>query len=166
MIADVLQSPCKNAQLIPLQGNLELIREAVLCLVNRVRAQGGETPLKQDGQLEQAAQGHSEEMVSDDYFGHVTPRGLTPAARIGSSGYIHGPGVGFVIGENLAWGTFTLATPQAIVGAWVASPEHLANIVENEYSDTGIGVVAEAPAAPADGAPGATYTQDFGVILR
>jgi uncharacterized protein YkwD len=53
-----------------------------------------------------------------------------------------------------------------VVDAWVASPGHLANILESQYSDTGIGVVAEAPAAPADGAPGATYTEDFGVILR
>jgi uncharacterized protein YkwD len=166
VIADVLSTPCRNTQLMPMPGNLELVRQAVLCLINRVRAQDGETPLTQDGQLEAAAQGHTEEMVSGDYFGHVSPNGLTPAGRIRSCGYIPGHGVGYVIGENLAWGTFGLATPQTVVDAWVASPGHLANILESQYSDTGIGVVAEAPAAPADGAPGATYTEDFGVILR
>ena len=45
-----------------------------------------------------------------------------------------------MIGENLAWGTLQLSTPQAIVAAWIASPGHLANILEAQYRETGIGV--------------------------
>ena len=141
MIARVLATPCQNAQLMPEPGNLELIRRRVLCLVNKERAQNGVAPLHPNSLLEQAAEGHSRELISADYFDHVSPSGLTPVGRVRSTGYIPGPTAGYVIGENLAWGTLALATPQAIVSAWIASPGHLANILEGQYRDTGIGVV-------------------------
>ena len=105
-------------------------------------------------------------MVAVDYFEHVSPDGESPVDRIRPAGYIPGPTVGYVIGENLAWGTLDLATPQAVVEAWIASPKHLANILEGRYRETGIGVVPTVPAAFADGQPGATYAQEFGVIMR
>ena len=73
---------------------------------------------------------------------------------------------GYVIGENLAWGTYTLATPQAIVSAWIASPGHLANILESRYRETGIGVEPAVPESLGEGNPGATYAQEFGVIIH
>ena len=71
-----------------------------------------------------------------------------------------------MIGENLAWGTLTLSTPEAIVKAWIASPEHLANILEAKYHDTGIDVEPEVPSSLAEGVQGALYTQEFGVIVH
>ena len=71
--------------------------------------------------------------------------------RIRETGYIPGPADGYVIGENLAWGTLSLSTPRAIVAAWVASPEHLANILEGQYVDTGIGVTPAVPAIDSGG---------------
>ncbi len=165
-IAGVLATPCQNTELMPEPGDIELVRSAVLCLINRERAENGETPLEPNEQLQQAADSHSRDMVAADYFEHVSPSGETPVDRAESSGYIPGRTVGYVIGENLAWGTLDLATPQSVVEAWVASPEHLANILEGQYRDTGIGVVAAAPASLAEGQPGAVYTQEFGVILH
>jgi uncharacterized protein YkwD len=165
-IAKVLATPCQNSQLIPEPGNLALVRAAVLCLINIERARNGEDPLTANPQLEQAAASHGQEMISRDYFAHVSPSGLTPVERIRTTGYIPDSEVGYVIGENLAWGTLTLATPQAIVSAWVASPEHLANILEGKYSDTGIDVEPEVPPSLAQGSAGALYTQEFGVIVR
>jgi uncharacterized protein YkwD len=165
-IAKVLATPCENSQLLPEAGNLPLVRAAVLCLINTERAEHGEDPLKADAQLEAAAASHGQEMISRDYFAHVSPSGLTPVERIRTTGYVPDSEVGYVIGENLAWGTLSLATPQAIVSAWVASPEHLANILEAKYSDTGIDVEPEVPASLAQGAAGALYTQEFGVIVR
>jgi len=165
-IARVLATPCENTELIPEAGNLGSIRAAVLCLINRVRAENGRAPLTLNGDLERAAESHSREMVSADYFQHVSPTGETPADRIKASGYIPSPMAGYVIGENLAWGTLGLSTPQAIVAAWIASPEHLANILEGQYRETGLGIVAVVPPSLAEGEPGAIYTEDFGVILR
>jgi uncharacterized protein YkwD len=162
----MLATPCQNTELLPQAGNLELLRAAVLCLVNRERAQNGVSPLKLSSQLDQAAEGHSQELIADDYFAHISPSGETPVDRIRATGYIPGPSVGYVIGENLAWGTYGLATPQAIVAAWIASPEHLANILEAQYRETGVAVAPQVPAALAGGAPGATYAQEFGAIIR
>src|SRR5207237_141010 len=61
-------------------------------------------------------------------------------------------------------GTRSVATPQAVVSAWMASPGHLANLLEGQYRDTGIAIEPQVPAALADGASGATYAQEFGVV--
>ncbi len=164
-IAAVLATPCQNTELEPDAANLAPVRAAVLCLINQKRAQNGEQPLALDPQLQEAAEGHSQELISLDYFAHVAPSGETPVDRIRETGYIPNSSVGYVIGENLAWGTYGLATPQAIVSAWIASPGHLANILEAKYTQTGIAVVPEVPASLSGGAPGATYAQEFGVII-
>jgi uncharacterized protein YkwD len=105
-------------------------------------------------------------MLALDYFAHVAPSGLTPVERIRATGYIPSSEVGYVLGENLAWGTLSLATPEAIVNAWIASPEHLANILEGRYRETGIDVEPQAPESFAEGVEGALYTQEFGVIVH
>jgi uncharacterized protein YkwD len=166
IIADVLASPCANTELTPEPGNIEVIDAATLCLVNQERARNGELPLQPNAQLAQAAQGHSEEMVSEDYFDHVAPSGLTPVQRVDATGYVPNSEVGYTLGENIAWGTLQLSTPSAIVAAWIASPEHLANILYSPYRDTAIGVAPAAPAALAEGQPGAVYSQEFGVIVE
>jgi uncharacterized protein YkwD len=117
-------------------------------------------------QLEEAAESHCQELIDDDYFAHVSPSGETPVDRIRTTGYIPGPTVGYVIGENLAWGTYQLSTPQAIVSAWIASPGHLANILEAQYRETGIAVAPSVPESLSGGSPGATYAQEFGVVIR
>jgi uncharacterized protein YkwD len=165
-LARVLATPCADTEVTPTPENAALVEAAVLCLINRERAGHGELPLRIDAQLQRAAEAHNAEMVALDYFDHVSPSGLTPVARAKLSGYIPGDEAGYVIGENIAWATLTLVTPASIVQAWIASPEHLANILEAGYRDTGIAVVAQAPPSDAQGSPGATYTQSFGVILH
>ena len=165
-VQQALATPCVNTELTPNAENLQLIRDAIQCLVNKQRAQHGETPLLASTQLQAAAQSHAEDMIAGDYFEHVSPSGVTPVDRMRASGYIPNDQVGYVVGENLAWGTLWLATPQAIVSAWVASPGHLANILESQYAETGIAVVPSVPVSLAEGAAGATYAQEFGVIVH
>jgi uncharacterized protein YkwD len=165
-IAKVVPPPCQNTNLTPEPGNLPLVRAAVLCLINAERAQHGLEPLVSNAHLEEAAEGHGREMIADNYFAHVSPAGMTPVDRVRRTGYIPSSEDGYVIGENLAWGTLTLSTPAAIVTAWINSPEHLANILEGSYRETGIDVRPEAPASLAEDAQGALYTQEFGVIVR
>lgn len=165
-IATVLATPCQNTELTPERANLAAARAAVLCLVNVERAQHDLEPLAANAQLEAAAESHGREMIAADYFNHVSPSGLTPVDRVRQTGYLPSPEVGYVIGENLAWGTLSLSTPASIVAAWVASPEHLANILETKYRETGIDVEPEAPASLAEHVQGALYTQEFGVIIQ
>ena len=164
-IAAVLATPCQNTELTPAEGNLQAVTAATLCLVNQERARHSEMPLQLNADLEAAADSHSREMIALDYFAHVAPNGLTPLARVQGTGYIPSPEDGYTIGENIAWGTLQLSTPKAIVAAWIASPEHLANILEAHYRDTAIGAVPQAPASLSGGQDGAVYTQEFGVII-
>ncbi len=156
---------CPGASLTPNEGNLETIRAATLCLINRERADNGEGALQPNAQLQQAAQGHSESMVQGDYFEHASPNGDTPLSRMRSAGYIYSSQVGYEVGENIGWGTLWLATPNAIVAAWMASPGHRANILDAHFHDTAIGVSPHAPSTLGHGQAGAIYTQDFGVII-
>jgi uncharacterized protein YkwD len=166
IIAAVLATPCQNTELVPTTANLALVRAAVLCLVNTERAQHGELPLNPDSRLEAAAESHTSDMITSDYFEHVSPNGTTPVDRVRAAGYLRNESVGYVIGENLAWGTYQLSTAQAIVSAWIASPGHLANILESSYRDTGIAITPQVPASVSGGSPGATYAQEFGVITE
>jgi uncharacterized protein YkwD len=165
-IAEVLSTPCQNTQLMPNASNLPLVRASVLCLINTERAEHGREPLQTNAHLEAAAASHGKEMLEVDYFAHVAPSGLTPVERITQNGYLPNSEVGYVLGENLAWGTLSLATPEAIVNAWIASPEHLANILEGRYRETGIDIQPQVPNSLAEGVEGALYTQEFGVIVH
>jgi uncharacterized protein YkwD len=165
-IATVLATPCQNTEVTPEAGDVAAVREAVMCLINRTRAEHSLEPLKVNGQLEAAAEDHNAEMLQVNYFAHVAPDGETPVERIKKTGYIASESVGYVIGENLAWGTYALSTPKAIVEAWIASPGHLANILEARYTETGIGVTPSVPQSLGEGNPGATYAQEFGVIVH
>jgi uncharacterized protein YkwD len=142
-----------------------VIRAATLCLINRERIAQGEAPLQPNGRLEEAAQGHSENMARGDYFEHLGPAGQTPLSRMRAAGYIASSRFGYEVGENIGWGTLWLATPQAIVAAWMASPGHRANILDARFRDTAIGVAPHPPSSFAHGQSGAIYTQEFGAII-
>jgi uncharacterized protein YkwD len=152
--------------MMPAARDLTLIRAAVLCLVNRERAAHHERPLRTSRRLARAAQRHSTSMAVYDYFEHTGPSGITPLARLRAVGYISRSRAGYEVGENIAWGTLSLATPRAIVKEWMGSAPHRANILDPRFRETGVGVSPHPPASLAHGQPGAIYTQDFGVIIR
>ncbi len=164
-VSSAAAAGCPNANLTPQPSNLGLVRAAVLCLVDQERASHGEPALQPSAALGRAAQDHSRDMAEQDYFSHVAPNGETPLERMRASGYLPSSEDGYVVGENIAWGTLWLATPQAIVSAWMASPGHRANILDAAYRETGIGVFPHAPASLAEGQAGAIYTQDFGTVV-
>ena len=160
--ARAAQQGCEDADIAPNGANEPLVREAILCLHNEIRAQRGLPSLRSDARLRQAALAHAGDMVSRRYFQHTTPAGVTMVDRILGARYASRY-VGWSLGENLAWGTGRLATPRNIVRAWMDSPGHRANIVKRAYREIGIGVVM---GVPTSGSAGATYTADFGVIRR
>ncbi len=153
---------CPYAGLTPSDTNIELVRAATMCLVNRERQTRGLQALHWNGHLESAAQAHTESMALGGYFEHVGPSGDTPLARMRRSGYIYSSQVGYEVGENIGWGSLWLGTPRAIVAEWMASPGHRANILDPHFRDTGIGV---SPRTPAHGQTGGMYTEDFGVVI-
>jgi uncharacterized protein YkwD len=155
---------CADAGLTPTKHDIVRIRAAVVCLINRERVTRGEHSLRVNAHLQRAAQRHTFSMAFRDYFEHRGPGGQTPLTRMRKSGYIRGARAAFAVGENIAWGTLYLATPSAIVAAWMASPDHRANILNPRFRDTAIGVSAHVPWTMGHGQHGAIYTQDFGVV--
>jgi uncharacterized protein YkwD len=149
---------CADADLEATNENLGRIRAAILCLHNQIRAENDLPALRESKRLRKAALGHSKDMVKDGFFEHTTPEGVTMVDRILKAKYV-GEDEGWVLGENLAWGTGSLGTPRGAVDAWMDSPGHRANVLKKAYREMGVGVVAGVPVSDA---AGATYTVDFG----
>jgi uncharacterized protein YkwD len=160
--ARAAQQDCENVDAPPAEAGESAVRAAILCLHNKIRAERNLPLLRENSRLRRAASAHSSDMVSRGFFEHTTPDGVTMVERIMATRYAS-PRVGWAIGENLAWGTGNLATPRAIMKAWMDSPGHRANVVKRAYREIGIGVVS---GVPSDRGAGATYTADFGVVRR
>ncbi|MDA0168569.1 CAP domain-containing protein [Solirubrobacter taibaiensis] len=149
---------CSNTTITPDAANLEVVRVTLLCLHNQIRANAGLPLLKDNAKLRKAAVGHSNDMVAEGYFDHTSLNGDTFVDRILEAGYAK-RNDGWTIGENLAWGTGELSTPQAIMNAWMNSAGHKANILKKAYKEVGISVRL---GVPTDAGVGATVTADFG----
>ena len=150
---------CPDADLEPTVDNQGRIRAAILCLHNQIRAEHRLPRLRENKRLRKAALGHSRNMVVKKFFEHTTPSGVTMVDRILKARYVR-EDQGWMLGENLAWGTGSYATPRGAVQAWMESPGHRANILKRSYRELGVGLVLGVPVSDA---AGATYTVDFGV---
>ena len=120
--------------------------QQVLDLTNVERAKAGCPALQMDSRLQQAAQGHSQDMADKDYFAHNDPDGTTPWDRAEAAGYPNPSG------ENIAMG---YPTPAKVMEAWMNSPGHRANILNCDSHELGVGYVV-------DDEDGAIWTQLFG----
>lgn len=150
---------CQGTRVVPTPATTAAAQASTLCLVNNERVKRGLSPLAENSRLDGAATGHSNDMVVNHYFEHTSPLGSTLLSRIARSGYAP-PGQPWTAGENIAWGTGALGTPESIVRAWMGSPGHRANILRSGFGEVGTGVVAAAPVAGL-ASPGGTYTQEF-----
>jgi uncharacterized protein YkwD len=109
------------------------LRRAMLCLVNETRAGVGLSPFRAERHLARAASRHAADMGRRHYFAHVSPNGRSPLSRARSAGWRGG------VGEVLAWGCSSLASPRATLRAWLNSPPHRA-IVLGGGRAAGVGV--------------------------
>lgn len=141
------------------------MRDAVLCLMNAERTARGLKRLRAQSDLGEAASKYARQMVRDQFFDHTSPGGSTMVSRIKATDYFD-DAVKWTVGENLAWGTGTKATPRATVDAWMHSADHRANLLDRSFSDVGIGIAAGAPTDLDAGETGGTYVTDFGRRVR
>lgn len=110
-----------------------VMRRAMLCLVNSARASAGLSPFRGERHLARAAARHASDMGRRHFFAHVSPTGTSPLARARAAGWRGG------VGEVIAWGCGTLASPRATLRAWLNSPPHRA-IVLGGGRAVGVGV--------------------------
>ncbi|MFC8086632.1 CAP domain-containing protein [Streptomyces sp. NPDC057340] len=117
----------------------------VIKLVNDERAKVGCSPVASNSALRELAEDFSTAMATQGFFDHTDPGGATPWDRAAAAG-ISGLG-----GENIARGQ---ADAQAVMDAWMNSPDHRANILNCDFKTIGVGVHF--------GSGGPWWTQDFG----
>jgi uncharacterized YkwD family protein len=116
----------------------------VLTLVNSERSKAGLKPLKLNSTLTKSAQAKSQDMHDKKYFDHNSPTYGTPFQMMSKFGYKYS-----YAGENIAMGQ---KTPKEVMDAWMNSQGHRANILNSNFTEIGIGYVAD----------GNYWTQQFG----
>lgn len=111
-----------------------LLQQAVLALVNEARAQEGLAPLTLAKNLTQAAQVRAGELPV--LFSHTRPDGRSCFTALAEAGVAYR-----TAGENIAAG---YATPEAVVDGWLHSEGHRANILNEDFTQMGVGHVQAA----------------------
>ena len=124
-----------NFQALLWQGSSWLVGtilpSIVTDLTNHERTDLSLVPLKRNAVLDKAAQLKADDMATHSYFSHTSPAGVTPWYWFEEAGYLF-----TYAGENLA---VHFSDSDEVVSAWMASPTHRANIVNNDYTEIGIG---------------------------
>lgn len=96
-------------------------------MLNGVRAGGGAGAVTYDARLGQAAQGHANEMLANNYFAHAGLNGSSAGDRIRAAGYTPS-----TWGENIARGQQSEAE---VLDAWQNSPGHRVNNMNPNFED-------------------------------
>ena len=145
-------------------------RAVMTCLTNYARTRAGLRPLRTSPALNAAGDAKLAADVSCGDFSH------TPCGRPFESvfaAYIRGAR-SYTLGENIAWGTGSYATPRQTMSSWLHSSGHRQNILRSSFTELGVGYLpnqafqgfggtslwsqefgARAPAAPKSRQPGA-----------
>ena len=103
----------------------------VVDLTNKERSGLAVSSLTRNDKLDEAAQLKAEHMAKNSYFAHYSPDGVTPWYWFDqvSYKYVHA-------GENLA---IHFSDSKAVIDAWMNSPTHRANIVDQKFTEIGVG---------------------------
>jgi hypothetical protein len=100
-------------------------------LLNAYRGELGLAPVTMNAELSAAAEYHSVDMATNNYFSHYALDGTDAGTNIQNFGY-----TGFPYAENIAAG---MATAQEVLIGWQNSPDHNATMTNPQYTEIGIG---------------------------
>jgi uncharacterized protein YkwD len=129
------------------QGALSSRETALVVAINSVRTLHLLPRLRVDFRLVRAARSHSRDMLRHHYFAHGNFSSRMSTFRVR----------GTLFAENLFWGS-GIASPNATVASWLASPPHRQNLLDPELRRVGVGT----PLGPFGGFSTATMvTADF-----
>lgn len=110
-------------------SDIHALRENMLAILNRERAEEGRKSLALDEGLCQAAQVRARELVQS--FSHTRPGGRSCDTALDEMGINYR-----IAGENIAAGQMSIVE---VMDGWMDSPGHRANILDERYSRIGIG---------------------------
>ena len=112
--------------------------------INQFRREHGLKPLNVSVQLNASSRQHSKEMAADGYFEHNSADGTVWWKRIQhyypTTGYTY-----WTAGENLLFSTPDIGAAAAMK-MWIASPEHLKNLMNPNWRNLGVSAVHVADA--------------------
>jgi len=133
LVAPVIVPPGEEPVLAPRSGPVITFEERVLEIVNLERAAVGLPPLKGVSELFNSSETHSSNMANRDFFEHCDlDTKTTHGSRMTAAGYTWN-----AAGENIAAG---FSTPEDVMAAWMASPGHRANLLDENFVAREIGV--------------------------
>jgi len=110
----------------------DITTEKVIELTNASRTEAGEAALIANSKLSRAAETKVSDMIANGYFSHTSPAGKTPWSWIQKEDYDY-----VYAGENLAMDFHSAEKEEE---AWMASPTHRANILNQNYHEIGTAV--------------------------
>ena len=110
-----------------------LTKEGIIEWTNKQREKYGLVPLKENQLLDKSALAKVEDMFENQYFSHYSPSGEGVSDLAKKFGYDF-----LLIGENLAMGNFS--SDEDLVLAWMESPGHRENILNEKYQEIGVAV--------------------------
>jgi uncharacterized protein YkwD len=105
----------------------------ILNYSNKERSKFSLNSLIANSVLDEIASLRADDLFSNQYFEHVSPDGKSASDLAKKLGYRY-----LYIGENLAQGDFS--SEKEIVSAWMASPGHRENILNDKYKELGVSV--------------------------
>jgi uncharacterized protein YkwD len=108
---------------------------------DEARRAAGLLPLLHSEALARVARAHSRDMAQRGYFGHEAPDGRGPADRVRDAGIAYAK-VAENVAQNQGWED---PVRQAMDG-WLQSPGHRANLLDPDFTHTGVGIEIDAEA--------------------
>jgi len=117
------------------EKNVTLLQSKIILETNLQRQQNGGLPaLTENIKLNEAALAKARDMFLNQYFEHVSPSGVSPGQLVQAYDYNY-----ITTGENLILGNFS--SEKEVVQAWMDSPGHRANILNNRYTEIGVAMI-------------------------
>jgi uncharacterized protein YkwD len=144
------------------ESSLHGLNRQVLAAVNRFRVAHGLVALRESAGLDRSARQHSLEMGRDGYFAHPSADGTVFWKRI-QHYYPSRHHSYWAVGENLLWRSPGVSAGRAL-RLWIASPEHLRNLLTKQWRQIGVSAVRVVRAPGVfHGRRVTIITTDFGV---
>jgi uncharacterized protein YkwD len=106
--------------------------ESFAAILNDERGTLSLVAVTPEPRLTEAAQSHAEDMAENNYLSHTGLDGSSAADRALAVGYDYA-----FIAENIAQGFYS---EEAVLEAWMNSPGHAANILDDRAEDFGLGL--------------------------
>jgi uncharacterized protein YkwD len=115
-------------------GQVDDFTTVLISLINNARNSSGLQLLSLNPTLNSIAKSRCDDMITRDYFSHVSPEGKDIKSFVDESGIMYK-----ATGENLQYcSPPSMAGPELFFNTWMESETHRANMLDSGYTQIGI----------------------------